>query len=422
MKATPRKLAYANFDKEAPARSLARGFSDRFSLKSFGTSDTHRQTHFASKSQRTPSKNKELTHLKRSKRVEDQSITKEKARRERSKSRRKRSRHQEKRSDSEHEEGSKDAYEDLNSTYRRPKPTPFTQLITSFKFHKRAKLPWNIRVYEGNKDLKDHLGIFSATAGQEEWPMPIWCKMFCQTLGGVARIWFDDLDPKSVDSFEELSHKFLEEFSQKKELAKKLNDKILKTVDKMFKRVKAFIRGEVAAGSAEMVRSSQKDKGIKEKVILRTKNRSRRGLNFSRVSLARTEDKEDTEEEVFAWAGSKRTFVPRFFMKHQLKIYPFAEPMTHKRQHMASEGGLALKEKVFCWLKEGLIRKVQRPEWITNTILVKLTNGTWKVQVDYSSLNKFCAKDIDEVRSHHQNSREAGVSKDISDSELLALS
>nr|GEU75306.1 zinc finger, CCHC-type [Tanacetum cinerariifolium] len=44
-------------------------------------------------------------------------------------------------------------------------------------------------VYEGNK---------------EEWPMPIWCKMFRQTQGGVAQNWFDDMDPKSVDSFEEL--------------------------------------------------------------------------------------------------------------------------------------------------------------------------------------------------------------------------
>ncbi|GKE10067.1 hypothetical protein Tco_1413618, partial [Tanacetum coccineum] len=44
-------------------------------------------------------------------------------------------------------------------------------------------------------------------------------------------------------------------------LAKKLNDKIPKTVDEMFERVRAFIRGEVADGSAEMVRPFQGDKG-----------------------------------------------------------------------------------------------------------------------------------------------------------------
>ncbi|GKD66989.1 hypothetical protein Tco_1309097 [Tanacetum coccineum] len=220
MKATPRKLAYADSDKEAPAGSLAKGFSDQFSLESSGTSDTHRQTYSIIKSQKTPSKNKEPTHLRRSRRLEDQSKTREKARRERSKSRRKRSGHQEMSSDFEYEEGSDNACEDLNSPYKRPKPTTFTQRITHFKYHKRAKLHRNIRVYKGNKDLKDHLGIFLAEAEQEEWPTPIWCKMFCQTVGGAARNRFDDLYPKSVDSFEELSQKFLEEFSQQKRYAK----------------------------------------------------------------------------------------------------------------------------------------------------------------------------------------------------------
>ncbi|GKB17588.1 reverse transcriptase domain-containing protein, partial [Tanacetum coccineum] len=286
MKATPRKLAYVDSDKEAPA----------------------------GKSRRTPSKNKEPTHLKRSRRLDDRNITKEKARRERSKPKGKRSGHQETSSDSEREEGSDDAYEDHNSFYKRPKPTHFNQRISRFKYHKRAKLPRNIKVYKGNKDPEDHLGIFSTAVEQEEWLMLIWRKMFCQTLGGAARNWFDDLDPKSVDSFEKLSQKFLEEFSQEKryakdpteihsikrrqnedlqafmdrfksessyikgvppvlrisafmhghghpELAKKLNDKIPKTVDEMFERVRAFIRGEVSTGSAEMVYPSQGDKG-----------------------------------------------------------------------------------------------------------------------------------------------------------------
>nr|GEW72881.1 reverse transcriptase domain-containing protein [Tanacetum cinerariifolium] len=191
-------------------------------------------------------------------------------------------------SDSKRKDGLKDTCEDLNSPYKRPKPTPFTQRITRFKYHKKVKLPRNIRVYKGNKEPEDHFGIFSAAVEQEEWLMPV--------------------------CFEELSQKFLEEFSQQKryakdpteihgikrrqneglqtfmdwfksesshikgvpsvlrisafmhchghpELAKKPNDNIPKTVDELFKRVKAFIRGEVAIGSAEMVRPSQWDNG-----------------------------------------------------------------------------------------------------------------------------------------------------------------
>ncbi|GKE27327.1 reverse transcriptase domain-containing protein [Tanacetum coccineum] len=195
IKTTPKRLAYADSDKEAPTRSLVRGFFDRFSLESSGISDTHKQTRSANKSQRTPSKKKEPAHLRRSRRLKDRSIIKEKVRRERSKPRGKMSGHQETSSDSKHEEGLEDAYEDLNSPYKRPKPTPFTQIITRFKYHRRENLPWNIKVYEGNKDPEDH-------------------------LGGAARNWFHDLDPKSVGSFEELSQKFLEEFSQQKRYAK----------------------------------------------------------------------------------------------------------------------------------------------------------------------------------------------------------
>ncbi|GJU23526.1 hypothetical protein Tco_1156868 [Tanacetum coccineum] len=146
-KATPKKLVYGDSDRDALDMSKMRDFSDRFSLESSGTSDTHNQIRSSGKSQKNTPKAKRCPTLE-------------------------------------------------------------------------AKLPINIKVYEGHKDPKDHLSIFSAIAEQEELLMPIWCKMFLQTLGGATRNWFDDLDPKSVDSFEELSQKFLEEFSQQKRYAK----------------------------------------------------------------------------------------------------------------------------------------------------------------------------------------------------------
>ncbi|GKC43545.1 hypothetical protein Tco_1061267 [Tanacetum coccineum] len=144
IKVTPRRLAYADSDKEAPARSLARGFSNRFSLESSGTSDTHRQTRSASKSQRTPSKNKEPTYLRRSRRLEDWSITKEKTRRKRSKSRGKNSRYQETSSDYEYEEGSEDtkrdtAYQRQVFTRKRVFTIPNTAYPSSAIRHQRIR-------------------------------------------------------------------------------------------------------------------------------------------------------------------------------------------------------------------------------------------------------------------------------------------
>ncbi|GJX83155.1 hypothetical protein Tco_0332636 [Tanacetum coccineum] len=289
-KATPRRLAYANSDKEAPARSLARGFSDRFSLESSGTSDTHRQTRSAGKSQRTPSKNKEPAHPRRLRRLEDQSITKEKTRRERSKSRGKRSGHQETSPDSEYEEGSEDTWEDLNSPYKRPKPTPFTQRIMHFKYHQRGKAaqatPQRCHVVL-TLPIETLLEASIMIAGIGE---PISVDIKAKIIVKAEKFLVDlypifphtpkslPIDPTEIHgSKEETRTKqdkglqaFMDLFKSKSshikrvhpvlrisafmhghgylKLAKKLNDKIPKTVDEMFKRVRAFIKGEVVAG------------------------------------------------------------------------------------------------------------------------------------------------------------------------------
>ncbi|GKA23074.1 hypothetical protein Tco_0709036 [Tanacetum coccineum] len=81
-------------------------------------------------------------------------------------------------------------------------------------------------------------------------------------------------------------------------------------------------------------------------------------------------------------------------MEHQLKAYPLAEPVIHKKQPFNPDQRRVLKEKVYEWLKGGIIRKVQYPGWVTNAIPVKQRDDAWQVHMDYSSLNKVCAKDM----------------------------
>nr|GEX74363.1 hypothetical protein [Tanacetum cinerariifolium] len=146
---------------------------------------------------------------------------------------------------------------------------------------------------------------------------------------------------------------------------------------------------------------------IREQVILRTKNIFERGHDLGSVSPEKTLDGEDVEEvftighkrpEQYVMMGVTLTTnckqLLADILRENMKIYPLVEPMVHKRRPMAPEERLALKENVFRWLKEGLIRKVKHPEWITNAIPIKLANGTWKMRVDYSSLNKVCARDM----------------------------
>ncbi|GKD29174.1 reverse transcriptase domain-containing protein [Tanacetum coccineum] len=131
------------------------------------------------------------------------------------------------------------------------------------------------------EDPKDHLKIFQAAAKVERWAMPTWCHMFNSTLIGNARVWFDDLPPESIDSYDDLKEAFLANYLQQKKCIKdpveihhikqrereytedfvqrfkiKSRDvkgapEIPKSVDEMMKITTAFLRGEVAAGNQE---------------------------------------------------------------------------------------------------------------------------------------------------------------------------
>ncbi|GKC28802.1 reverse transcriptase domain-containing protein [Tanacetum coccineum] len=56
----------------------------------------------------------------------------------------------------------------------------------------------------------------SAAAKTERWAMPTWCHMFNSTLTGNARVWFDDLPPESIDSYNDLREAFLKNYLQQK--------------------------------------------------------------------------------------------------------------------------------------------------------------------------------------------------------------
>ncbi|GJU38343.1 hypothetical protein Tco_1191300 [Tanacetum coccineum] len=58
---------------------------------------------------------------------------------------------------------------------------------------------------------------------------------------------------------------------------------------------------------------------------------------------------------VFAWTVMVSTTVPRFIMEHQLQAYLLAEPVIHKKRPLTPDRRKVLKDKVFEWLREGII-------------------------------------------------------------------
>nr|GEU30796.1 reverse transcriptase domain-containing protein [Tanacetum cinerariifolium] len=173
---------------------------------------------------------------------------------------------------------------------------PFIPRIRYLDLSKWTRMPSHVKTYDGSEDPEDHLKVFQAASKVERWAMPTWCHMFNSTLTGSNRVWFDDLPPESVDSYDDLKEAFLANFCQQKkcikdpveiyhikqregestedfvrrfkveswdekgaskimrisgfmhgitnlELIKHLHDKILKSVDEMMRITTSFLRG-----------------------------------------------------------------------------------------------------------------------------------------------------------------------------------
>ncbi|PKA55346.1 RNA-directed DNA polymerase like [Apostasia shenzhenica] len=96
--------------------------------------------------------------------------------------------------------------------------------------------------------------------------------------------------------------------------------------------------------------------------------------------------------DVFAWSPEDVLGVDRDVCEHHLNISNTASPIAHKRV-MTGERQDAIKEKVNKLLGAGYISEVQYPQWLTNVVMVKKTNGKWRMYVDFRTLNQACSKD-----------------------------
>ncbi|GKA36383.1 hypothetical protein Tco_0722874, partial [Tanacetum coccineum] len=201
--------------------------------------------------------------------------------------------------------------EDLSKPFKEKLKTPLTRRIIEFAGPEYV-MPTNITLYDGSTDPADHLNRFSMAANSGEWPMPVWCRMFQQTLDGGARGWFESLPLNSINEWYQLREAFTTRYSIRRacykepheitkvvrranetlpafkerwtvetglimgvpevmkissfmdsikspELAKRFSSNIPKTVDEMMRRVDEFVRAEEAYARTELPPGESRD-------------------------------------------------------------------------------------------------------------------------------------------------------------------
>ena len=80
-------------------------------------------------------------------------------------------------------------------------------------------------------------------------------------------------------------------------------------------------------------------------------------------------------------------------IEHSLNIYATKKPIQQKRRVFALEQNKAIMEEVEKLLTAGFIREVYYPKWLANVVMVKKSNGKWRMCVDFTDLNNACPKD-----------------------------
>ncbi|GJV09987.1 reverse transcriptase domain-containing protein [Tanacetum coccineum] len=90
---------------------------------------------------------------------------------------------------------------------------------------------------------------------------------------------------------------------------------------------------------------------------------------------------------------SDMTRVPRSIAEHRLNIREGCSPVRQKKRGQAPERAKAIQTKVQKLVEAGIMREVYYHEWLSNPVMVKKHDGSWRMCVDFTDLNKAYPQD-----------------------------
>ena len=79
--------------------------------------------------------------------------------------------------------------------------------------------------------------------------------------------------------------------------------------------------------------------------------------------------------------------------RHQLSVNPNASVVARRRRKQSPEKSEATEKAVKDLLEANFIAEAKYTTWLSNVVLVKKSNGKWRICVDYTDLNRACTKD-----------------------------
>ncbi|GJY54771.1 reverse transcriptase domain-containing protein [Tanacetum coccineum] len=87
------------------------------------------------------------------------------------------------------------------------------------------------------------------------------------------------------------------------------------------------------------------------------------------------------------------TGVLRYIAEHRLNIRKGCLPVRQKKRGQAPERNKAIYEEVEKLVDAGIMKEVHYHSWLSNPVMVKKHEDSWRICVDFKDLNKACPKD-----------------------------
>ncbi|GJY14711.1 reverse transcriptase domain-containing protein [Tanacetum coccineum] len=237
---------------------------------------------------------------------------------------------------------------DLKRPFKEAVKTPLTQRIIEFA-GPEFKKPTNIKLYDETTDPEDHLSRFLSAENSSEWPMPVWCRMFQQTLDGSTRGWFENLSMGSIASSLQLGVPEVMKISsfmdahKCPELAKRYSDKVPKTVDEMMTWLDDFVRSEEAFASTELPKGEASEAFKKStRPVSRREDRFHRGgygVNLQPPRPMQLPPKKENQDKYCDYHGEKGHYTNDYFqLRRQLEMALESGKLNHLIKDVRQRG------------------------------------------------------------------------------------
>ena len=98
-------------------------------------------------------------------------------------------------------------------------------------------------------------------------------------------------------------------------------------------------------------------------------------------------------QDVFAWKHEDMPKIDRKIIQHHLNVNPKCKPVQQKPRIFAPKRNKAVTKEVEKLLEADFIKEVFYPNWLANMVMVKKSNGKWRMCINFTDLNKARPKD-----------------------------